>query len=118
MTDAIIIDPLRQRLIEDIVGRKRGLACQKSHVRAYKRFSAWLKRSPDTATADEIRLFQLHLAETAVSITTRNNTMTGLRFLFKITLRRHDLAAPIHQMRTLCGELTDFGRSSSDRVAN
>jgi integrase/recombinase XerD len=92
-------DHLRQRFIEDIVARKRGVACQKSHLRAYKRFAAWLKRSPDTSTADEIRLFQLHLAETNVGITTRNNTMTGLRFLFKVTLRRHDLSAEIYHLK-------------------
>jgi integrase/recombinase XerD len=52
-----------------------------------------LKRSPDTATADEIRLFQLHLIETGASICNRNCIMTGLRFLFRVTLRRLDLAA-------------------------
>lgn len=99
MTMDSTLDPLRQRMIEDIVARKRGLACQKSHLRAYKRFAAWLQRSPDTATADEIRLFQVHLAETGVGITTRNNTMTGLRFLFRVTLRRYDLAAEIYHLK-------------------
>jgi integrase/recombinase XerD len=99
MTIDSTVDQLRQRMIEDIVARKRGLACQKSHLRAYKRFSAWLQRSPDTATADEIRLFQVHLAETGVGICTRNNTMTGLRFLFRVTLRRHDLAAEIYHLK-------------------
>jgi integrase/recombinase XerD len=99
MTMDSTLDPLRRRMIEDIVARKRGLACQKSHLRAYKRFAAWLQRSPDTATADEIRLFQVHLAETGVGITTRNNTMTGLRFLFRVTLRRHDLAAEIYHLK-------------------
>ena len=99
MTDTTTLDRLCQRMIEDIVARKRGLACQKSHVRAYKRFAGWLQRSPDTATADEIRAFQLHLAETGVGISTRNNTMTGLRFLFRVTLRRHDLAAEIFHLK-------------------
>jgi site-specific recombinase XerD len=99
MTMDSTLDPLRQRMIEDIVARKRGLACQKSHLRAYKRFAAWLQRSPDTATADEIRLFQVHLAETSVGITTRNNTMTGLRFLFRVTLRRYDVAAEIYHLK-------------------
>ena len=99
MTNTTTIDLLLQRMIEDIVARQRGLACRKSHVRAYKRFAAWLQRSPDTATADEIRLFQVHLAETGVGICTRNNTMTGLRFLFRVTLRRHDLAAEIYHLK-------------------
>jgi integrase/recombinase XerD len=55
-----------------------------------------LKRAPDTATADEIRLFQLHLTEMGASICNRNRIMTGLRFLFRVTLRRLDLAAEIY----------------------
>jgi len=99
MTDATTIDLLRQRMIEDMTARKLGPASQKSRLRAYKRFAAWLQRSPDTATADDIRLFQLHLAETGVGTVTRNATMTGVRFLFRVTLRRHDLAAEIYHLK-------------------
>jgi len=53
----------------------------------------WLKRSPDTATPDEVRRFQLHFIESGTSICNRNRIMTGVRFLFRVTLRRHDLAA-------------------------
>ena len=58
-----------------------------------------MKRSPDTATLEDIRLFQLHLAETGASICNRNRIMTGLRFLFRVTLRRLDLAAEIYHLR-------------------
>jgi integrase/recombinase XerD len=98
MTIDTTVDPLRQRFIEDMTARQRGPASQKSHLRAYKRFSAWLQRSPDTATADEVRQFQLHLAETGVSITTRNATMSGIKFLFRVALRRHDLVAEIYHL--------------------
>jgi integrase len=54
---------------------------------------------PDTATADEVRLFQLHLVESGASICNRNRVMTGVRFLFRVTLRRHDLAAEIWHMK-------------------
>jgi integrase/recombinase XerD len=57
-----------------------------------------LQRSPDTATLDDVRLFQLHLAETGIGTATRNATMTGLRFLFRYTLRRHDLAAKVFHL--------------------
>ena len=57
------------------------------------------KRSPDTATAEDIRRFQLHLSETGASICNRNRIMTGLRFLFRVTLRRLDLAAEIYHLR-------------------
>ena len=46
------------------------------------------KRSPDTASSEDIRRFQLLLAEAGVSIGNRNRIMTGLKFLFRVTLRR------------------------------
>ena len=51
------------------------------------------------ATAEDIRRFQLHLSETGMSICNRNRIMTGLRFLFRVTLRRLDLAAEIYHIR-------------------
>jgi integrase/recombinase XerD len=92
------ISPLRQRMIEDMSSRKLGAHTQRSHVYSCKRFAAFLKRSPDTATAEDIRLFQLHLAETGMSIC-NNRIMTGVRFLFRVTLRRLDLAAEIYHLR-------------------
>ena len=99
MTDTTTISPLRQRMIEDMVSRQLSKGTQIGHIRACKRFAAWLKRSPDTATVDEVRLFQLHLMETGTSIQTRNRTMTGLRFLFRVTMRRLDLANEIHHIK-------------------
>ena len=93
------ISPLRQRMIEDMSARKLNPHTQRSHISSCKRFAAYLKRSPDTATADEIRLFQLHLTETGASICNRNRIMTGLRFLFRVTLRRLDLAAEIYHIK-------------------
>src|SRR5262249_11008984 len=69
------------------------------YFRGWKRFAAFLKRSPETATAEDIRQFQLHLAEASLSICTRNQIMTELRFLLRITLRRLDLAAEIYHLR-------------------
>jgi len=93
------ITPLRQRMIEDMNARKLCAGTQRGHIRACKRFAAFLKRSPDRATCEDIRSFQLHLANTGVSICTRNRTMTGLRFLFRVTLRRLDLAEEIYHIR-------------------
>src|ERR1700722_20139920 len=93
------ISPLRQRMIEDMNARKLCAATQTGHIRSCKRFAAFLNRSPDTATLEDIRLFQLHLAETGVSICNRNRIMTGLRFLFRVTLRRLALAAGIYHLR-------------------
>jgi integrase/recombinase XerD len=74
------VSPLRQRMIEDMNARKLRAGTQRGHIRSCKRFAAFLKRSPDTATTEDIRLFQLHLAETGASICNRNRIMTGLRF--------------------------------------
>jgi site-specific recombinase XerD len=93
------ITPLRQRMIEDMNSRKLGAHTQRGHIYSCKRFAAFLKRSPETATCEDIRLFQLHLAETGMSICNRNRIMTGVRFLFRVTLRRLDLAAEIYHLR-------------------
>jgi len=93
------VSPLRQRMIEDMNARKLGSHTQRSHIHSCKRFAAFLERSPDNATAEDIRRFQLHLSETGVSICNRNRIMTGLRFLFRVTLRRLDLAAEIYHLR-------------------
>src|SRR5215216_7102075 len=93
------VSPLRQRMIEDMNARKLCTETQRGHIHSCKRFAVFLKRSPDTATFEDIRLFQLHLAETGVSICNRNRIMTGLRFLFRVTLRRLDLAAEIYHLR-------------------
>jgi integrase/recombinase XerD len=99
MTNSTGISPLRQRMIDDMVARGLVVQTQKGHVRACKRFAAYLKRSPETATADDVRLFQLHLLESGLTIQNRNRTMTGVRFLLKVTLRRHDLAAEIFHIK-------------------
>jgi site-specific recombinase XerD len=95
----VTVSPLRQRMIEDMNARKLCAGTQRGHIHSCKRFAAFLKRPPDTATAEDIRRFQLHLSETGASICNRNRIMTGLRFLFRVTLRRLDLAAEIYHLR-------------------
>src|SRR5205809_4838374 len=95
----VAVSPLRQRMIEDMNARKLCAGTQRGHIHSCKRFAAFLKRSPETATAEDIRRFQLHLSETGASICNRNRIMTGLRFLFRVTLRRLDLAAEIYHLR-------------------
>jgi len=93
------ISPLRQRMIEDMNARKLCEGTQRGHIRACKRFAAFLKRSPDTAAADDVRCFQLHLIESGASIHNRNRIMTGVKFLLRVTLRRHDLAAEVYHIK-------------------
>src|SRR3981189_1932684 len=93
------ITPPRQRMIADTNVRKLCAGTQRGHIRSCKRFAAFLKQSPDTATCEDIRGFQLHLAGTGMSICNRNRIMTGLRFLFRVTLRRLDLAEEVYHIR-------------------
>jgi integrase/recombinase XerD len=62
------ISPLRQRMFEDMTARKFGPASQRNHIESCERFAAHLKRSPATATPDDVRLFQLDLIESGLSI--------------------------------------------------
>src|ERR1700741_577871 len=99
MSETNTVSPLRQRMIEDMAARKLTPHSQRSHISSCKRFAAWLKRSPDTATPDEVRQFQLYLMDTGTSIGNRNRIMTGVRFLFRVTLRRHELAAEVWHIK-------------------
>ena len=94
-----VVSPLRQRMIEDMNARKLGAGTQEAISAAASgspRFSNGHLTSP---RVEDIRRFQLHLAETGMSIRNRNRIMTGLRFLFRVTLRRLDLAAEIYHLR-------------------
>ncbi len=77
---------LRRRMIEDVAARNLGPHSQRNYLNSCTRFAAFLGRSPDTATADDIRRFQLVLIENGASICSRNRIMTGVRFLFRVTL--------------------------------
>ena len=98
MSTATTISPLRQRMIEDMTARNLGHHSQRGHIYSCKLFAMFLKRSPDTATADDVRRFQLHLVEAGHSVGNRNRIMTGVKFLFRVTLRRHDLVAEIYHL--------------------
>jgi integrase/recombinase XerD len=93
------ISQLRQRMIDDMTARQLGPQTQQHYIRGCKRFAAFLGRSPETASADDIRRFQLDLAGSGLTISHRNGIVAGVKFLFRVTLRRHDLAAEFYQVR-------------------
>ena len=98
------ISPLRQRLLEDMAMRKLSTKTQASYLRAVCQLTRFLGRSPDTASAEDLRCYQLHLVAEDISSTTLNATITGLRFLFTITLRRRGLIqamSPVAEERRL-----------------
>ena len=86
---------LRRRMIEDMTARNLGPHSRRNYLSSCARLAAFLARSPETATADDIRRFQLWLVESGASIVHRNRIMTGVKFLLRVTLRRHDLAAEV-----------------------
>ena len=90
MTDKPI-SPLRQRMIEDMTARHFAEKAQTDYIRYVKNFAAFLGRSPDTAGAEDLRLFQQHMTKTHVSPGVINATVVALRFFFKVTLERDDL---------------------------
>lgn len=96
--------PLRQRMIEDMRMRKLEPKTQDAYVRAVRKLTVFLQRSPDTATVEDLRNFQLHLVDTGTSPITLNATLSGLKFFFDTTLGRGELMArmqPVKMPRTV-----------------
>jgi len=85
------ISPLRQRMIEDMVMRKLSTQTQTAYLRVVKNFAGFLGQSPDTASAEDLRRYQLHLVEQGVSSGNLNATITGLRFFFETTLEHPEI---------------------------
>ena len=95
MTDEAM-SPLRRRMIEDMTIRKFGPKTQHDYVQRIKNFAALLGRSPEMASFEDVRRYQLHLAESGVGVLTINQTVSTLRFFFKVTLGRHEIVAQTH----------------------
>ena len=103
MTDKVL-SPLRRRMIEDMTIRKLVPKTQQGYIRTIKDLAVFLGRSPDTASYEDVRRFQLRLAETGAHTPVLNHTVTALRFFFRVTLRRYDIiehTAFIHEPRKL-----------------
>ena len=93
------VSPLRQRMLEDMRMRKLAPKTREAYIRAVSRFAKYLGRSPDTATAEDLRLYQLHLVDSGTSPITLNATITGLKFLFDVTLGHGDVLAKMQSVR-------------------
>ena len=86
------ISPLRQRMIEDMMVRNFVEKTRNDYIRQVKTFTAFLGRSPDTATAEDLRRFQLHQTRTGVRPPSINGSVAALRFFFTVTLDRPEMA--------------------------
>ena len=70
------ISPLRARMLEDLTLRKFAPTTQANYIRAVENLSAFIKHSPATASAEELRQFQLDMVKRGVSRITLNATIT------------------------------------------
>src|SRR5215467_11046855 len=86
------ISPLRARMIEDMTVRGFSEKTRHDYVRKVRAFAAFIGRSPDTATAEDLRLFQLHQTQRGMQPPSINSAVSALRFFFTATLDRPDLA--------------------------
>ena len=98
MTDEAM-SPLRRRMIEDMTIRKFAPKTQHDYVQRVKNFAAFLGRSPDTASFEDVRRYQLDLATRGAGVATLNQSVVTLRFFFRVTLRRHDILEHTHFIR-------------------
>ena len=94
MTDEAMT-PLRRRMIEDMTVRNFVEKTQKDYIRHVRNLTIFLGRSPDTATAEELRLYQLHLTDTGVGSPTINGAVSALRFFFSITVDQPAVTKPL-----------------------
>ena len=90
-TPSAAVSPLRQRMLDDMRMRQFAEHTQDGYIRAVRKLATFLGRSPHTATAEDLRRFQLHLVDTGTGPVTINATITGLKFFFDITLGRPEL---------------------------
>ena len=98
------VSPLRQRMIDDMRMRQLAPKTQAHYLRIVREFSRYLGRSPDTATVEDLRGYQLHLVDHGTSPVSLNAAITGLKFFFEVTLSQPQLMAkmqPVRVARTL-----------------
>jgi site-specific recombinase XerD len=93
------ISPLRRRMIEDMTVRNFTADTQRDYIRAVKKLTDFLGRSPATATGEDLRRFQLHQTKAGIQPPSINSTVSALRFFFNVTVDRPDLAGRLTVVR-------------------
>jgi len=93
------VSPLRLRMIDDMRMRKLAAKTQAAYIRSVRQFTGYLRRSPDSATVEDLRNYQLHLVDHGISAISLNAAITGLKFFFEITLGQPELMAKMQPVR-------------------
>ena len=83
---------LRERFVQDMSVRGFTDKTRHDYIRTVAGFAAFLARSPSTATAEDIRRFQIHQSERGMNAPAMNSAVAALRFFFNHTADRPDLA--------------------------
>src|SRR5260370_32767661 len=86
------VSALRARMIEDMSVRGFAEKTRNDYVRHVRAFAAFIRRPPDTATAEDLRRFQLHQRQSGMQPPSINSSVAALRFFFTVTLDRPELA--------------------------
>src|SRR5205823_8715152 len=93
------VSPLRARMIEDMTVRGFKEDTRRDYIRNVRALAAFIGRSPDTATAEDLRRFQLHQTQAGMQPPSVNRAVCALRFFFTVTLDRPDLARRLTVVR-------------------
>ena len=93
------VSPLRQRMLDDMRLRKLNPKTQSAYLRSVSNFARYLGRSPDTATVEDLRNYQLYLVDHGTSPISLNAAITGLKFFCDVTLDRLELMAKMRPVR-------------------
>lgn len=101
LVPVVAVSPLRQRLIDEMDIRRFGRETQRNYIRDVGRFATFLGRSPDTATAEDVRRFQVEQSDQGVPVPTMNSIVSALRFFFLQTIDRPDLARKLVRMKRI-----------------
>ncbi len=89
---SVPVRPLRRRMLDDMATRGLHEETQRNDILSVRNFVAFLGRSPESATAEDVRRFQIHQADSGVQPPTINDAVAVLRFLFNVTRDRPDLS--------------------------
>ena len=92
------VSPLRQRMIDDMRMRKLAPKTQSAYILAVRQLYSFLKRSPDTASAEDLRRYQLYMVDRGASPISINTAIIGLKFFFNITLGRPEMMAKMQSV--------------------
>src|SRR6202140_5143416 len=86
------VSQLRRCMLQDMAMRGLREHTQHDYIRFVRSFASFLRRPPDTASAEDIRRFQVDQAESGRQPPTSNSSVSALRFFFTVTVDRPDLS--------------------------